>query len=622
MVTRSRDGICDEIRRSVLIDVVPGFFDIGQDTAFACLGIDSLVLSVVDTPSVDGRIVTWSPNRFALSAPTGNQFVVRPTADITYYAETVINGCPRIDSVAVRLDSLPRDLSLTLDPEEDPYCQGDTFFVRTPTFDVGDFPLAASEWINAPGLQSPRELLSAVFIAQDTATLIRVTTNGACSDTATVQVNVITPPVIEFDPVDPVVCPGEAVQITARIVEGTATLNWQDPGGTLSCTDCLNPVATVQQTTEYTIEVVTGSDECTEELTYTVTVDPAVNPQLTTDQLICPGDSRQLIVGNIDMNSTYRITGGGQTITDPTALVTPTETTTYTVSVTGDCGTFDQEITLSIAEDYTVTATAPGTVCAGEDLVLSGQVDPADREGSYTWTLPGGGQQTGQEITVANPISGTYLVTFRDALGCGSAIDSVAVEVLDDNLFPLVIGTLADGTTLASGSTIFAGNTVELSVSGLPGNQTYSFDWTGNYDPSSGSGNPLRVTVPRSADDQPLDPLQYTVTVTTDAGQCTFTANYFLNVEQSRIEVPDFFTPNSDGRNDVFRLFYNGIITDFNLIVYNRWGQKVWTSDDPDEGWDGTKDGTPQTADTYLYLARFRQDGVELEEEGQFTLLR
>ena len=72
----------------------------------------------------------------------------------------------------------------------------------------------------------------------------------------------------------------------------------------------------------------------------------------------------------------------------------------------------------------------------------------------------------------------------------------------------------------------------------------------------------------------------------------------------------------------MFRLFYNGIITDFNLIVYNRWGQKVWTSDDPDEGWDGTKDGTPQTADTYLYLARFRQDGVELEEEGQFTLLR
>ena len=621
LVTKT-EGPCNEVRRSVTIDVVPGLFEISQDTVFACLGADSLVLSVVDTPSMAGRTITWSPNRFGDGMPSGNTFTVLPTADITYFAETTINGCPRIDSVAVRLDSLPSDLSLTVEPEKDPYCQGDTIIIRTPTFDVGDFPLIQSEWTEAPGLQSPRELLSAVFVAQDTAVLTRVTTNGACTDTARTLVNVVEPPEVTFEPADPVVCPGEAVQITATFVRGEGTLSWEDPGNTLSCTDCLNPVATVETSTEYTIEVLTGDGNCTSDLSYTVRVDPAVDPVLNTDVNICPGDSRPLIIGNVDPSSTYRITGGGTTITDPLALVSPTQTTTYTIETTGSCGTFTSEVTLIVGGDYTVAVSAPESVCAGEELALTASVDPEDTEGTYNWTLPGGVQQSGQSISVADPISGTYVVTFRDAAGCASATDSVSVEVLGDNISPIIVGTLPDGTSLPSNSTVFAGSTVELSVINLPPDRTYTFDWTGNYEPPSGSGNPFSVTIPRSANGQVPDPLNYTVTVTTDEGGCTFEATYVLFVEQSTVLAPDFFTPDNDGRNDRFRLFYNGTITDYTMIVFDRWGQKVFTSDDPQEGWDGTKDGTPQSADVYLYVARFRQDGLELTEEGQVSLLR
>ncbi|WP_116124456.1 gliding motility-associated C-terminal domain-containing protein [Lewinella sp. IMCC34183] len=619
IVARSENGACEE-RLEVEVDVIDGLFDIPQDTVFACLGVDSIVLTVVDTPFVANREITWSPTRFNLSAPTGRSFTVRPVADITYYAETTINGCRRIDSVAVRLDSLPADLSLMLEPEKDPYCQGDTFYVLSPVYDVGDFPIIEHEWTTAPGLQSPRDLYNAVFNAQDTATLTRITRNGACIDTATIDVNVVEPPVVTFSPQDTTVCPGEMVQIQATFQSGTGSLEWMDPTNTLSCTDCLDPIATLQTTTEYTIELITGNDECKAELSYQINVAENQSPELTTEVLLCPGDSRQLIVGGTVPGYTYRITGGGIDTNNPSVLLSPTETTTYTIETTGDCGTTTQTLQLVLATDYTVTASGPSTVCASDVLNLSAAVDPGSITGTYTWLLPNGTTQTGREIAVNTPQSGTYTVTFTDDLGCSTASDGITVEVLGEDITPIIVATLPDGTTAGGGDVLYAGNDVVLTVTNLPAGQNFTYAWTGNYSPGTASGQEITVTVPRQ-DDTP-QPLNYSVTVTSEEGQCTYDASFFLPVEQSLVQIPDLFTPNGDGRNDEFRLFYNGTITDYTMIVYDRWGQKVFTSDDPQEGWDGTKNESPQPSDVYLYLAKFRQDGVELQEEGQVTLVR
>ena len=202
ILTESDDGACTE-RRSVSIEVVPGLFDIPQDTIFSCLGTDSVTLSVATDSFFRDGVITWSPDRFSAGEPEGFTFRVLPRADITYYAQATVNGCARIDSVAVRLDSLPQNLSMELEPEKDPYCQGDTFYVRSPIYDAGDFPLITHQWTEAPGLQSPRNLYNGVFSAQDTALLTRVTTNGICVDTTTILVNVVEPPQFRFEPVDP-----------------------------------------------------------------------------------------------------------------------------------------------------------------------------------------------------------------------------------------------------------------------------------------------------------------------------------------------------------------------------------------------------------------------------------
>lgn len=88
--------------------------------------------------------------------------------------------------------------------------------------------------------------------------------------------------------------------------------------------------------------------------------------------------------------------------------------------------------------------------------------------------------------------------------------------------------------------------------------------------------------------------------------------------------IPEVITPNGDGTNDIFRLFSNCPAEDFTLIVFNRWGQPVFRSSNPGEAWDGTKDGTPQNTDVYLYRMSFRFPNSEKLEirEGQFSLIR
>lgn len=619
LISSSENGSCEE-RSTVNITVTPARFDIPQDTVFACLGSDSLTLFVsFDTADVIGPI-TWRPARFAApGSGVGASYRVSPTANVTYYAEATVNGCPRIDSVAVRLDSLPLDLSLTLDEAKDPYCQGDTFFVRSPVYDAGDFPLIEHQWTVAPGIQSPQDLYNAVFIATDSAELQRTTTNGSCTDTQRIQVNVIQPPEIIIEPVDTAICPGEPVQLNIVFLSGSGTATWTDQGGTLSCTDCLDPIATVQQTTQYEIEIETGADECTTSLEYTLPIISDLEPILTDATLICAGDSRQLIVGNVNPAYDYRITGGGLDTDDPATIVNPTQTTTYTIATDSDCGRGEQTITLVVASEAVVSASAPSSVCSNETLALNAAVNP-DVSGTYVWTLPGGETRSGQQISVQNPVPGTYSVTFTDALGCSSSTDQVTVEVIGTNVVPFIQASLPGGLIIPNNGTIFSGNDVVLTVD-INSDQNFQYEWSGNYSPASGTGESITVTVPRSPTGQP-EPLQYTVTAIAESGGCAFTATIVLFVEQSQVQVPDFFSPDNDGRNDRFRLFYNGVITDYTLIVYDRWGQKVFTSSDPTEGWDGTKNGTPQPADVYLYLAKFRQDGAELQEEGQVTLVR
>lgn len=91
---------------------------------------------------------------------------------------------------------------------------------------------------------------------------------------------------------------------------------------------------------------------------------------------------------------------------------------------------------------------------------------------------------------------------------------------------------------------------------------------------------------------------------------------------ETAVYIPNIFSPNSDGNNDVFLVRSENIET-IHLAVYNRWGEKVFESQNPNEGWDGNYKGKPCSPDVYVYHATIMfEDGTETSRKGNVTLVR
>ena len=87
------------------------------------------------------------------------------------------------------------------------------------------------------------------------------------------------------------------------------------------------------------------------------------------------------------------------------------------------------------------------------------------------------------------------------------------------------------------------------------------------------------------------------------------------------IIIPNSFTPNGDGRNDVFEI--NGSVTfDFELRIFNRWGEVVFLSDNKNQGWDGSLKGNPVQEGFYNYLVNYSIGKEEKIKKGSIYLYR
>jgi gliding motility-associated-like protein len=89
------------------------------------------------------------------------------------------------------------------------------------------------------------------------------------------------------------------------------------------------------------------------------------------------------------------------------------------------------------------------------------------------------------------------------------------------------------------------------------------------------------------------------------------------------IYVPRAFSPNNDGTNDLLKPILVGIQTFHYFTVYNRWGNIIFTTTDPNQGWDGTFKGVPQPVETYLWIAEgIDVNGRKIVAKGMTSLVR
>jgi gliding motility-associated-like protein len=210
----------------------------------------------------------------------------------------------------------------------------------------------------------------------------------------------------------------------------------------------------------------------------------------------------------------------------------------------------------------------------------------------------------GQTTSTATGLgSGNYTVTVTDAAGC-TQTQTVSV-------------TQQPGPTATVGATttITLGSSTSLSASG---GVTYS--WV----PSTGLSNP-NISNPIAS---PAVTTEYCVYVF-DAGGCFDSACVWVFVEMPCIMqsletlLPNAFSPNADGENDQLCVPNNACIVSFVLKIYDRWGEKVFETDNVNDCWDGMYKGRAlNTAVFVYYLEAKLSNGETIKQKGNISLAK
>lgn len=523
----------------------------------------------------------WTPAT-GLSNPNIANPVATPPANQTYYVTGVdTNGCTGVDSMTV-FDLNPA-LNLIVDTAK-AICDFDTTTLNVLRQGNSIYNWTPNIGISNPNSNSPN------FFPQTTTTYI-FTVQNYCytkSDTATIIVHPLPP--IATEGIDSV-CIGDTAHLHAS---GASIYHWT-PDPTLSDTSIANPLA-YPTTTDIYYVIGTDTNGCKKKDSVLVNVflPPIVNIGPDTP-FICQGRSVQLVAsGGVDYQWTADTTLTPLNVANP--IATPNDTNRYHVRIYNihQCHA-DTAITINVQLPVTAVAQSPFNLCVGGTVQLS-----SSGGFYYLWTPSTGLSST----TIPNPIStpgSTIVYTVRVSNDCFS--DTATVDV---TVHPLPIVN-------AGNDTVIFRNT-PATLNGVSNGST--FFWF----PGETVQEPLSLSTPAT----PLVTTIYYLYATSAFG-CTNLDSVVVTVEPyTLLLVPTAFSPDGNGENDIFRIVkYLNIKSLQEFAVYDRWGQKVYSTDIITDGWNGQYKGHPQDMGVYVwYVKALTYDNEYVFKKGNVTLVR
>ena len=380
--------------------------------------------------------------------------------------------------------------------------------------------------------------------------------NGNCRDTVSTQVTVNPLPVLSVN--SETICSGLSATLTAS---GASAYAWSPAIG-LNAVTGSSVVATPAASTVYAIIGTVNS--CTALANASVTVMPT--PTLSVNSAsICKGADALLSANGATSYSWFPSAALSATVGSSVRSSSPVSITYTVVGMLGNCS--DTAESVVTVNPLPVLVVNSATVCYGFSAGLN-----ASGASVYSWSPSVYLNSASGASVVATPsVSTAYVLT--GTLGmCSSTLQtSVHVNPLPD-------------VSIGASSTIIntPGESVSLTASGGAG-----YSWSNGSLSSSISFAPLQTG-------------DYCVTAVSAEG-CGKKACITIEVSpESTIYIPNTFTPNGDDLNDV--LYTPGTnIVKYQFMIYNRWGNLVFESDDMGKGWDGTYKGEPVKEDVYNY---------------------
>lgn len=409
--------------------------------------------------------------------------------------------------------------------------------------------------------------------------------SGIQSWSGSVVVNIKAPPTLIINPGDGVICPGDSVQL---LCSGTGLYQWQGPNGPVGGN---TPFIYVTTPGTYYC-VLTDADGC-QLVSNSVVIGQYNTPYLQAmpAPILCgPGDTVTIsVVSGSSSQVVWQAPLSGNATTQ--YITTPG---TYTCLITA-CGiTTPTSITVT---GTTVSAQAtilgPYPVCAGDSTVLMANTGPF----TYLWNP---GAMTGDTVIVTT--SGTYALTVTDAAGC-TAQDTVQVNFQPNNL----------NAPFATDTSICIGQFANLVANGSGG----SVFW---YSTASLNGSPIA-----SGNNLTVGPLFNNTTyyIVVNDGLCQSPSSAVdVTMENCPPFVPNVFSPDGDGNNDNWMVYFPGA-DNVHVWIYNRWGQLIYEFSDVYKGWDGTvmQTGMPASDGVYYYVAEVAVPSLGIDKHTGFLHL-
>jgi gliding motility-associated-like protein len=414
------------------------------------------------------------------------------------------------------------------------------------------------------------------------------------------------------------VCPGDPVVLTANVTTGILTTYTWTPGSLNGAAVTVNP----GNTTTYTVNA-SNAIGCTASAQVTVTVNPAPAAPVVNNVAVCPGANATLQVQSPVAGYTYNwyttATGGTAIATGVSYTVTNvTAAATYyveAVNATNCISTARTAATITLNSVPVAPSVNNVTICAGGDAILQVQGPVAGY--TYNWynTATGGSPAgTGISFTVNNVTANTTIyVEAVNGSSCISTTRTAAnISLLIQLPQPVVALTNTTFTSLTFSWNAVPGATgYEVTTNGGASYQLPSSGATGTTHTINGlTGNTTVILQVRATGNSPCETslLSAPVSGTT--------------LSSKEIFVPNAFTPNGDGRNDVL-LVYGNYISSIQFRIFNQWGQLIFISDYVSTGWNGTNNGRQQPVGVYAYtLKAVLQDGTVVNKKGSINLIR
>lgn len=613
-------GVCGAVADTMILSITPldnSSFNYGPGTTFCQSGTNPVA------------VVTGLAGGVFSAAPAGLNFVSTATGEIdlmgstlgTYDVYYTTNGtCPHTDTVSVTISSAP-SATFTFTAGTTAFCQ--TAPDPSPVFTGG---ASAGVFTVSPSGLAIDSLTGAISLAGSLPGSYVITNTiapaGGCAIAMDSLAIIIDPaPIVEAG-ANGTICAGSTYAVSGDSIGGsTGSVAWTSSGtGTFSAPTSL--------TTIYTPSAADTAAGMV--MLYITSDDPAgaCGPVMDSISLTINPTPPAPTVTNTTVNSCFgsavtplAATGVGGTFnwySDSTLTSSVGTGNTYSPGVLTTSGSYWVTETIGTCQgpatqiDVTVhplpIADTASVVIASADCgaptgsVVGVNMTSGTAPYSYAWTDSLGGMAgVGADLLNAGP--GTYSLTITDANGCSTSVGPYTIS----STAGVVASFTANPTTGETPLTVNFSNSSTGAASYL---------WQFGLTDTSTAVNPSYVIVPLGSFPVCL--------VAINAAGCTDTACTTIDVYiNSVFVIPNVFTPNDDGINDIFGVTGVGLAT-MDAEIYNRWGQKMYEWHTVNGGWDGrTMAGVLAPEGTYYFIIKATGiDKKAYEEKGSFSLIR